>query len=178
MSNSKRNNVNHHDDLQGEGVINRIREIVEKNRICFFVTHGLDRTSNDVRPMTVLDVDEEGKLWFISDHDSRKDQEVQHDSEVILCFQSPDQKEFLELQGQASISSDPNDIQRLWHPRMDKWFELGKNDPRISVIAVAPSEGHYWDAQKGGLASGVRMLVGTFFLQNPQAESIEGQLRI
>ena len=128
--------------------------------------------------MTVQEVDDEGNLWFISAIDTHKDQELQKDSHACLFFQAADQAEFLELRGTALVTQDKSRIHQLWDPRMNAWFEKGKDDPRVSVIKVTPKEGYYWDTYKGGFASGVRMLVGTFLLQETHPDSAEGQLRI
>ncbi|MBC6904813.1 general stress protein [Saccharophagus sp. K07] len=179
MATFKRSDLdNQHDDLQGKDALDKVREIAEKNRVCFFVTHALDKNSSGARPMTVADVDDQGSLWFISAIDTHKDQEVQQDSDVSLYFQAPDQADFLELRGRAFVSQDKARIQQLWEPRMNAWFDGGKDDPRVSVIKVVPDEGYYWDTYKGGFASGVRMLVGTFLLQETHPDSAEGQLRI
>ena len=127
--------------------------------------------------MMVQDVDEEGNVWFISAIDTHKDREAQISPEVRLYFQSPEQSEFLEIHGRATVSQDAQKIEKLWKPQFNAWFENGKEDPRVSVICVAPEQGHYWDSEHGGFATGMRMMLSNFFLQQPEYEASEGDLQ-
>ena len=39
----------------------------------------------------------------------------------------------------------------------DAWFEGGQNDPRVSVLSVRPTGGHYWETQAGKLVAFAKM---------------------
>src|SRR5688572_6036436 len=92
-------------DLQGAAAIARIREMAEGHS-CFFCTNIRSVTSSGARPMSVLQVDEKGSLWFLSAKDSVKNQQLKNDSEVQLYFQGSTHSDFLELHGYATVSTD------------------------------------------------------------------------
>jgi general stress protein 26 len=165
-----------HEDLEGRSAADKIREIAQNSPICFFVTNKRTPGSSGARPMTVQKVDEQGNLWFISSIDTHKDQELHLDPVVSLYFQSVERSEYLEVHGRASVSQNKHEIEDLWQPQFDAWFDMGKNDPRVSVIKVMPEEGHYWDSESG-LANGMRTMLSNFFLQPAQPSSAEGKLR-
>lgn len=165
------------DDLEGLEAREKIRELIDKTSSCFFVTCTSYPGSTNARPMMVQEVDDEGNLWFISSADTHKDHELQNNPEVYLYFQSSGGGEFLEILGRASVSHDLRRIEQLWKPEFNAWFEMGKEDPKVSVIKVAPREGHFWDNEHGGVAAGVRSILSNFLLQKPEYASAEGHLR-
>lgn len=168
-----------HDDLEGLEAREKIRHLIDHTPNCFFVTRTSYPGSTNARPMAVQDLDSEGNLWFISSSDTHKDRELQNNPEVYLYFQSSTSTggEFLEVLGRASISHDQQRIEQLWKPEFNAWFEMGKEDPKVSVIKVTPHEGHYWDTEHGGVAAGVRSILNSFFLQKPEHSASEGHLR-
>ena len=109
-------------------------------------------------------------------NDSHKNEEVTCDSEVTLYFQGSAHSDFLVLNGTASVSRDKGKIEELWEPIIKTWFTEGKDDARITVIKVAPSDGYYWDTKHGTAVAGVKMLVGTA-IGKTLDDSLEGQLR-
>lgn len=125
--------------------------------------------------MSVQQVDEAGNLWFLSADDSHKNNEVTQNSAVTLYFQGSAQSDFLMLTGVANISRDRVKIKQLWEPIVKTWFTQGIDDPRITVIKVAPSQGYYWDTKHGKALAGAKMLIGAA-IGKTLDDSIEGKL--
>jgi len=164
-----------HEDLAGAAAIKKMSELIDKAKTCFFCT-SLDNGEVDARPMNVLQVDEQGNLWFLSSSDSHKNQELQHDAKVRLFFQGSPHSEFLQLEGRATISRDKAKIKELWNFILKTWFTEGQDDPRITVIKVAPSHGYYWDNKHGNAIAGVKMMIGAA-VGVTLDDSIEGNLK-
>ena len=57
------------------------------------------------------------------------------------------------------------------------WFTEGKDDPRITVIAVSPSGGYYWDNKHGTAIAGIKMLIGAA-TGTTLDDSVEGTLGV
>ena len=166
-----------HQDLSGQEAVNKIQELVKKGQTCFFCTVAGSNGSSAARPMNVRQVDEEGNLWFLSASDSHQNMELALDSSVRLYFQGSDHSDFLQLNGKATISRDKVKIGELWEFVIKTWFTEGVDDPRITVIKVAPSEGYYWDNKHGNTVAGVKMLIGAA-LGKTLDDSIEGKLDV
>jgi general stress protein 26 len=66
-------------------------------------------------------------------------------------------------------------IKALWKPILRTWFTEGEDDPRITVIAVTPASGYYWDNKHGDMVAGVKMAVGAA-IGKTLDDSIEGTL--
>jgi general stress protein 26 len=162
-------------DLTGREAIEKIRELVEKAGTCFFCTHAAMGGSGGSRPMSVGKIDEAGHLWFLSPSDSHKNREVVLTPQVTLYFQGSPHSDFLQLDGEAHVSTDRKMIEELWEPILKTWFTEGIDDPRISVIEVIPTEGYYWDTKHGNAVAGIKMLIGAA-LGKTMDDSIEGTL--
>ncbi|MES2604010.1 MAG: pyridoxamine 5'-phosphate oxidase family protein [Pseudomonadota bacterium] len=162
-------------DLQGATAIAKIRELAE-GHTCFFCTTLTPAAATGARPMSVLQVDEQGSLWFMSSKDSVKNQELQNDSEVKLYFQGSQHSDFLELHGYATVSTDKAKIKELWKPIIKTWFTEGIDDPRITVIQVTPTDGYYWDTKHNQAIAGMKMLIGAA-IGKTLDDSVEGTLR-
>lgn len=164
-------------NLSGAPAVERLSELVKEAETCFFCTEGGIGGSAGVRPMSVQQVDEQGNLWFLSASDSHKNHEIAANPSVKLYFQGAKHAEFLSLEGRASISRDQAKIKELWNFVMKTWFTEGEDDPRITVIKVAPSQGYYWDNKHGSAIAGAKMLIGAS-IGVTLDDSIEGQLRV
>ena len=163
-------------DLSGADAIERVRKTVEKNGTCFFCTGVSTGGSQAARPMGALEVDDAGKLWFLSASDSHKNAEIEQNPLVWLFFQGSEHSGFATLHARARITRDKSRIKALWKPIMKTWFTQGEEDPRISAIAVEPVSGYYWDNKHGDMVAGVKMAVGAA-IGKTLDDSIEGELR-
>jgi general stress protein 26 len=165
------------EDLVRKEAIDKLKDMVEKAESCFFCTTPSAGPSKGVRPMSVQEVDDKGHLWFLSSTDSFKNEEILKDPSVKLFFQGSAHSDFLFMEGVARITQDREKIKELWKPVMKTWFTEGKDDPRISVIRVIPSEGYYWDTKHGNVIAGIKMLIGAA-LGKTLDDSIEGKLKV
>ncbi len=164
-------------DLTGSQAITKIRELVEKVGTCFYCTEVAMGGTSAARPMSVQKVDDAGHLWFLSASDSHKNRELVITPAVRLYFQGSDHSDFLELSGDAVVSTDKQMIKELWNPIMKTWFTGGIDDPRITVIEVVPTDGYYWDTKHGNAIAGIKMMIGAA-LGKTMDDSIEGMLEV
>jgi general stress protein 26 len=164
-------------NLFSQEAIDKIKEITDKNDVCFFCTELNEGGYMTVRPMSVQKVDEEGNLWFLSAIDSHKNQEIQADHKVQLLFQASKHSGFLSIEGTATISQDKAKIEELWEPLVKTWFTEGKDDPRITVIKVTPESGYYWDNKHGNAIAFLKMTIGAISGKTLD-DSIEGTVNV
>ena len=123
--------------------IEKIKELTDKSKSCFFCTRLSDSGPLITRPMAVQKVEDNGVLLFLSASDSHKNQEILQDPKVQLFFQGSAHSDFMTLSGNASVNKDRQKIEELWEPLLKTWFTEGKDDPRITVIEFRPEEGYY-----------------------------------
>jgi general stress protein 26 len=164
------------EDLQGADAKKKIKELVDKASTCFFCTNLQSGHPFATRPMSVQKLDDSGIFWFLSANDSHKNAELTSNPQVQLLFQGSDYSDFLTLYGTATISQDKQKIKELWNPILKTWFNEGVDDPRISVIRVAPASGYYWDT-KNPMAIGMIKRVAGAIVGKTLDDSIEGNLK-
>ena len=164
-------------DISNVEAIDKIRELIDEAKTCFFCTRVSLSGPLATRPMSVQQVDEEGVIWFLSANDSHKNAEINVDPNVQLFFQGSDHSDFLTLTGTAAITENKAKIQALWQPILKTWFTEGVDDPRISVIAVTPHTGYYWDNKNGNMIAFIKQLAGAA-MGKTLDDSIEGEIRL
>ena len=166
-----------HKNVSGAEAAKRIQEMTNDAESCFFCTSEKAGESKGVRPMSVQKADDQGRLWFLSASDSHKNQEIKNDPKVRIFLQGSKHAGFLMLDGQATISRDPARIDELWNPIMKTWFTDGKDDARITVICVTPTDGYYWDNKHGSLVAATKMVIGAA-IGKTLDDSVEGQVSL
>jgi general stress protein 26 len=164
-----------HEDLSGAAAIRKIRELVKHAPTCFFSTAIRHGRPVSTRPMNVRDVDEQGRLWFLSAKDSRKNIDIAVEPTVQLYFQGSAHADFLTIHGRAHLSSDKAKIKELWQPILKTWFTGGIEDPRIEVIRVDPVSGYYWDTKHNRALVFAKMVAGAI-MGKTLDDSIQGTL--
>jgi len=165
------------DDLQGAAALSKLKDLAEKAGNCFFCTRITTGEPFSARPMAVLQVDEDGTCWFLSEKESDKNQHIEADPAVQLLFKGSDHSDFMSVYGQASINRDKEKIKELWTPLAKTWFTEGVDDPRITVIRFTPSNGYYWDTKHGQVVAFAKQLVGAMTGKTLD-DSIEGRLDV
>ena len=146
-------------NLSGKEALDKIRDLVEAENVCMFVTN-LDSTPLNGRPMATQEVDEDGNIWFMSREDSDKNEDILIDSRVQLFYNNKSSAEYLSIYGEAEISRDRDKIDKLWSPLAKAWFNEGKNDPSITLLKVVPQDAYYWDTKSNKIISLIKIAAG------------------
>ncbi len=157
---NKNQQEDNQEDITGEQAVEKVRQLAEKAKTCFFCTNIQSGQPLSVRPMALQKVDDNGNILFLSASDSRHNMEIEDDPMVQLLFQGSAYDTFLTLYGKATISRNKALIKELWSPMLKTWFTEGIDDPRITLITINPSEGYYWDTKHGKMVAFIKQLVG------------------
>ncbi|MFP9100590.1 pyridoxamine 5'-phosphate oxidase family protein [Flavobacterium sp. RHBU_24] len=168
--------MGNHKDLFSKDAIDKLKEMAEDIKMCMFCTE-LSVRPVPTRPMSVLEVDDKGNLWFLSSKQSNKNFEIQHDDEVQLIFAKNADAHFLSVFGKAIIYTDRGHVEDVWTPIAKTWFEEGKNDPDATVIKVEPLDAYYWDTKSGKMISMIKWALGAIVGSSVDDNSLEGRLQ-
>lgn len=164
------------ENLEGNEAWKKLKQLAEKADTCFFCSNIKTGLPFSTRPMSPQKIDDNGDMWFLSANDSHKNEEIAADPFVQLLFQGSSYSGFLNVYGIAEISEDKSKIDELWDPILKVWFTEGKSDPRISIIKVSPTQGHYWDNKHGNAIAFVKQIAGAI-IGTTIDDSIEGDLK-
>jgi general stress protein 26 len=95
------------------------------------------------RPMVTQDRGPFGDLWFVTNIETHKVDEVSWDPHVCIGYYSLKTMEWISVSGIATLSFDRARIRHLYHPDWKAWFsdeggklDGGPEDPRLALILV------------------------------------------
>jgi general stress protein 26 len=97
------------------------------------------------RPMAAYVRPDEGAVYFLTDADSAKDEEIARSPNVNLAFADASAQTYVSVSGRAEVSNDREKIKELWGTPAKAWWD-SPDDPAIRVLKVAPQDAHYWDS--------------------------------
>ncbi|MGF7217564.1 general stress protein 26 [Spirosoma lacussanchae] len=126
--------------------LEKVRKMVGDIRIAMMTT--VDEEGHlQSRPMAVLQMDEDGTLWFFTQKTSPKvDQIEQHDRQVNIAFANVSDADYVSISGTAEEFHDQAKIDELWNPQAKAWFPNGKDDPNLTLLKVHTRMAEYWDS--------------------------------
>jgi len=128
----------------------KVAALIKDIRICMLTT--VDDDGHLVsRPMAVQQTEFDGDLWFVSDGDARKVDQIQHGTRVNAAFASRDS--WLSVAGNAELVHDDAKARELWNPSLEAWFPDGPTTPGLTLVKVHADTAEYWDSPGGKVAT-------------------------
>lgn len=165
-------------NLINREAVEKIKELATGADICMFTT-SLSRLPLTARPMSTVDVDEEGNIWFISKRSSDKNAAIAEDSRVQLFYASRNDAEYLSVYGDASIIIDKELFKEKWVPEAKAWLSEGVDDPEMSLIRVAPVDSYYWDTKHSKYIALIKMAAAVVTgKQAKDDDGVEGRANV
>ncbi len=128
----------------------KVAELIKDIRFAMLTT-----TTNDgllrSRPMTMLDQEFNGDLYFFVSKSAPQVSEMQAHSQINLSFGNPAANVYVSISGTAQLLHDQQQIDALWKPIYKAFFPKGKDDPELMLLQVHTTEAEYWDSPNGKL---------------------------
>ena len=128
-------------------------DLMEKITFCMLSSHDGEEIRS--RPMAAYVRREEDCIYFLTDADSAKDDEIAARPQVNLAFADPSGQNYVSLAGRAVVSNDRAKIRELFGTPAKAWWD-SPDDPAIRVLKVTPIDAQYWDSP-GKLRAYIRM---------------------
>ncbi len=95
------------------------------------------------RPMAPLEMDAQGAIWFFTDRNSAKVEQLRT---LNLSFSDAERGTYVSLCGHGDLETDRSHIKRLWTPLARPWFPDGTDSENLALLKFTPSAAEYWDA--------------------------------
>lgn len=169
--------MNNTENLKNKEAIDKLKSLVDEITVCLFCTDLKTDDGATCRPMSALNVCDEGNIWFFSEKNSDKNKAISKDEDVQLFFLHPGKSSYLVVNGKAAIIRDNDIIEKLWTPFAKIWFKKGKKDPTISVIKVSPKNAYYWDTDGNRMINLLKMVASVAVSKNLVTGS-QGALKV
>jgi general stress protein 26 len=148
-----------------------IWELMRDIGVAMVVTHSGEGDSVRARPMAARPDIEDNAIYFLTDIEAPKDQEIENNSNACLAFSDPKRQRFVSVTGTAEVFDSPEIAARVWSVA-DRAFWTDANDPRIRVVRVTPEKGEFWEGP-GLLSSCVEMIVAAATGTRPKIAASE-----
>ena len=95
------------------------------------------------RPMSPIEMDANGAIWFFTDLRSEK---IEHLRVVNVAFSDEDNATYVSISGRGEIHAEEAHIKKLWTPFARPWFPDGPESTTIALLKFVPETAEYWDA--------------------------------
>lgn len=125
--------------------VEKLREMVNAVSVCMFTTVD-DNGMVTTRPMTTIDIDGEGNLWFFTNEFGEKILEESYDNRAYLIYSHPGANTYLYVKGTSNLIVDHTKMEELWKPMLKAWFPQGVKDAKLCLIKVITEEAKYWNS--------------------------------
>ncbi len=123
-----------------------LSSLIEGIKVAMLTTIGPDGSLRS-RPMATLSADFDGTLWFFTNADSPKVDEVQHEQHVNVSYDDCEDHRYVSISGRAILIQERQKLEELWTPILLAWFPLGLEDPQLALLRVEADSWEYWDCQ-------------------------------
>lgn len=100
-------------------------------------------------PMTTMQTECEGLVWFFTNFDSQKVEDIRLNSCINVTYSDVHKNVFVSVTGKAEVVKDPLKMQELWKPVLTAYFPDGLEDPDLGLLKVSIDEAEYWDSRTG-----------------------------
>ena len=144
--------------------VDRVWELAKRIGIAMFVTW--DGENQRARPLAATVEKKEGAIYFLTDVNGDKDEQVSEFPMVSVTFSDHKHSKYVALTGKATVSNDRAKIKDLWSPFAKAWWD-GPEDPAIRVIKVVPNDAELWDSP-GRIVTTISMLAAAVTGRSPK----------
>jgi general stress protein 26 len=148
--------------------IDHVWALIDDIPIAMVVTHEGQGQNMRARPMAVRSARDEAAIYFLTDVDAPKANEIRRNQSICLALADNKKQKYVSVSGHAELIDDRERIKKLWSV-YDKAFWSDKDDPRIRVLRVTPESAEFWEGAGtvvtavkliAAIASGERMQLG------------------
>jgi general stress protein 26 len=163
--------------LSTQEKLGQLYELIDSIEIALMTTRRADGSLVS-RPMATQARSDGSDLWFVTDAETAKIEELETDPHVNLAYYKNGTYEFVSVSGIARLSRDKARIRELYSPDWRAWFgdeggarNGGPDDPRLVLVLVEAQSATYLKARHGkaitlfkvakGVVTGERPDVGT-----------------
>ena len=122
--------------------VDDLYKLIEGIEIAMFTTRRPDGHLVS-RPMATQTREPGADMWFVTDIESQKMDELQNDAHVSLAYYNVKTWEWVSVSGTVTVSQDRELIRELYQPDWKAWFgdeggarDGGPNDPRFALLLV------------------------------------------
>jgi len=147
----------------------RTWELIEEIGLCMLVSHDGNDDQLRARPMSAHPRRDEDAIYFLTDLRNHKDDEIEINENVCLCFGDNGSYKYVSVTGTANLLDDRARVAELWSMAARAFWE-SKDDPNIRILKVRPALAEFWDSP-GKIVTSVKMVAAAVTGSRPELGS-------
>lgn len=121
-------------------------ELIRDIRIALLTTVDPDGRLH-TRPVQTLQLDDADRsLWFFTDWNSPKVEELHQDVRASLGYSDPSKNVFVAVSGTGSLFRDIQKAKQLWSVEQRAYYPNGPEDERLALLRIVIERAEYWTA--------------------------------
>jgi general stress protein 26 len=128
----------------------KLWSLIKKYRFAMLTTRHAGEQLRS-RPMTTIDRDYDGTLWFFAAADSIVAADLRAHPQICLSYADSGNFDFVSVAGDADVVSDVAKKRDLWKPSVQAWFPEGAESEHVVLLKVVPDHAEYWDSKSNRL---------------------------
>jgi len=136
--------------LSHDAALEKLWGMIKKYRFAMMTTQESAEALRS-RPMTTIDRDFDGSLWFFAKADSAAVKSLEAHPQVSLSYSEPAEFDFVAVSGIAEVVTEVAKKKELWRPSVQAWFPEGAESSQNVLVKVVPNHAEYWDSQSNRL---------------------------
>lgn len=118
--------------------------MIADRRIAMLTTHDAASGLHS-RPMTPLEMDAEGDIWFFVREDSQnKVSPTQGGANLVFVDEA--KATFVSITGHTALLDDRQRIKALWTAAAKPWFPDGPDEADLRLLKFTPEQADIWDS--------------------------------
>lgn len=95
-------------------------------------------------PMSPYSDREAGVVWFITAEGTDAHKAATGGGDVRMVVADASAKLYADVAGRLSVANDPGKLDELWSPVAAAWFEDGREDGDVRLLAFRPHQAEVW----------------------------------
>jgi|SRR3990172_5061305 len=119
--------------------ISAAREIMSSTSFCGLVTMG-DHCQPHIRTMEPFAPDENMVIWFGTNSNSRKVEDINNNSEVAIFYNDPTGNGYVVYYGIAKLINSPEEKSKYWKDEWKQYYPDKEKDASYILIKVLPKQ--------------------------------------
>ena len=131
--------------------LKKINDLIQGKKIAMLTSVANDGSFH-ARPMAVLDLDFDGELWFFTQKDAPKVDQIEAEPRVNVAYSDPSNQDYVSLAGRAKLVVDQALNEKYWQPQFEAWFPDGVDDPQLALLKIEVEGAEYWDSPSSTIA--------------------------
>jgi general stress protein 26 len=134
--------------MDASGLLIIARGIIDKVAMPLAITVGPEGEAN-ARVVQTSKLSDDWTVRFMTDHRSRKTQEIGRSGRMTLAYQAYADNSYVTLVGHAKIVDDVEVKKAIWTPASYKWHPGGPTDPNVVLIDFVADRIELWSSAHG-----------------------------